>query len=534
MENLEELQCLEMLEAILVEHQAFGDSDYIRERLDVCYKRRLHKISAYLPVAGQLLDALSQVETSDGYRIIGDTVVRCATDHALRQLQTATRPKIATRRGLPLDECGEVFRATIRHLKEGRSEGPLGYAVSEVYRLGHKRHHGWVWSDEHWDNVFGRTLRYVVEENYGAPLCAPNRDELAALRKGAQLLDELLPWLSRSALSHAHLIAVFPRQGWEGKASSSQFRLGGTIFLNREMLKNPWWIAEHLLHESLHQKLYDFRHGHTLLEQDSSLEPDSEAESARRVCAIWNIPLVKNSHYWDTRRAVAAFHVYVHLALFCRIAEIRTSNLSDIYGQPRAIHSMTESRRALERAHYLGENIKNLCWEELGLAGRRLIDWLLLVLDGLDPSPPPPGSYIHLLLYRYLNEAGYVAKKAEASLREKGSDRVKFHDTASFSYLEQELRQIIKDEEESVSSVLSIITAEADLRQFNSALAQYPDEELGRKFLEVRRLVAKTIMASSPDGYTLKSLSPESSAPEEIVRQMVERSSERLHRVLAE
>ena len=55
---MEEMQYLQMLEAILVQHRAFGDSDYLHEQLQVCYKRRLTKISARLPAAGALLDTL--------------------------------------------------------------------------------------------------------------------------------------------------------------------------------------------------------------------------------------------------------------------------------------------------------------------------------------------------------------------------------------------------------------------------------------------------------------------------------------------
>src|SRR6516164_3885186 len=109
---------LTQLEQILAQHP-FGDSDYITEQLHVCYKRRLQKISSRLPAAGQLLHVLGQADHYWQYRIIGDVVVRCAVNHALRQIE------LGTPYGLPLDECEEVLRATIRLLEKGIC-APLG------------------------------------------------------------------------------------------------------------------------------------------------------------------------------------------------------------------------------------------------------------------------------------------------------------------------------------------------------------------------------------------------------------------------
>jgi hypothetical protein len=519
-----ELQHLDVLEAILVEHRAFGDSDYIHEQLHICYIRRLGKIAAYLPAAGQLRDALSRTTVRNRYCIIGETVVRCAIDRALGQLETGTR------RGLPLDECEEVFRATIHHLEEGKSGGPLERGIAHVNRLGSEPYHGWVWTEEHSADVFGQAFRSLIRDNYNDELYTPNTDELRMLEKGAQLLSELLPLLSRSALSHVHLIAVFlPVGHWKGKMSSSQFRLGGTIFLSRDMLQNPWWVAEHLLHESLHQKLYDFRHGHSVFVEELL----SSRETAKRVCSLWNVPGPNKSNYWDTFRAVAAFHVYVQLALLCRLAEQRAPYLERVYGPLRA---MTKSRTAMDRAHYLGEQIEKTCHHELGLAGRYLIEWLLSFLDALDPSPPPRGANIHLLLDRYRREAAMVEKKIQRCSGKGNSDGVNgVKGTTKFSsILQEQLRTLITDEVKSTCSVLSAVEAEADLCRFREAIALRSGQGTETEFGEVRRLIANAIQNASPDGYRLKCCSPESPTPDEIVKQMVETSSQRLESILSE
>ncbi len=67
-------------------------------------------------------------------------------------------------------------------------------------------------------------------------------------------------------------------------------------------------------------------------------------------------------------RAFVAFHVYAHLALFGAIADQRVEELEECYG-PRS-PGLTSTRAALERAHYLGSAIREMCWEQLGPAGK--------------------------------------------------------------------------------------------------------------------------------------------------------------------
>jgi hypothetical protein len=500
------------VEAELAGHQAFGDSDYIHRQLHACFERRLGKIAVHRPVAGQLQNALSQTDPYSRYRVIGDTVVRSAIQHALSQLETGSSY------GLPLTECEDIFRATLRHLEEGQGGGPLeaGTEHVQLHRLGPEPYHCRVWNDEHRDDIFGRSFRGRIWDVYGESLTTPDADELAILIKGTQLLEDLLPLLSRSALSHAHIVTILPRTGkWTGRGSSSNIKIGGTIFLSRGGLQDPWWVAEHLFHESLHHKLYDFRHGHSLLEENFW------REDGPRVCSLWNEP--SNSHNWDTHRAVAAFHVYVHLALLCTVAEQRAPGLEKIYG---VSYGMTGSRKSIERAHYLGEKIKELCWQELGLAGRSFIDWLIAILDVLDASPPPRGAYLHLLLDRYRKEArrvDVVLSKMDAAGAAPGTKKA----------ITDRLKSLIKDEIKSVSGMISAIDTDGDLNRFENALAPFSDEELGTKFSQVRKLISESLVALSPDGYALQSSAAKSEDPNETIRQMVESSSQQLHIILA-
>jgi predicted O-methyltransferase YrrM len=499
------LEVLEAIEAGLANHPAFGNSNYILEQLEVCYNRRLNAIACFVPSAKSLLEALRQASSQNRRCLMGNTVVRCAIQHAHVQLES----KISA--GLPLADCNEVFKAAVAHLDNGKDGTALENGILPLTRLGSEPYHGWVWSEEHPDDIFGRTFRSLIRENYGELLSTPNNEEIETLLKGAELLSILLPQVSASALSHANLVGCFPEFGaWRGKQSSSQFRLGGTIFLSRRKLQNAWWVAEHLFHEALHQKLYDFRHGHSLL------GPQFFVDSKVRVSSPWNSEKLKKANHWDTHRVLAAFHVYVHLSLLSLVAEQREAKLEKLYGPFRG---MIESRKALERARYLGEQLKKSCWQELGLAGKRIVEWLIAVLDSLDSSPPPEGACLHLVFDLYLREADQVQSMMENTASRR--DRIA-----------RQLAPVAEDEVESTLLLLSAIKGNWARQQFETDINSYSRSEWGTKFPEVRRLIAKTLKNASLKGYTLQPSTTTLGDPNDYVRRMVERGSERVYLTL--
>ncbi|MGD0297816.1 MAG: hypothetical protein ABSE86_11925 [Bryobacteraceae bacterium] len=512
---MEELQYLRELEQILTEQPTFGDSAYIHLQASNCYEHRLSELSPNEPEANVVRDALQGASAAERNRVLGNPVVRFAVNSALRQIANTPRP------GLPLEECREVFRATVEWLVASPSRGSRPLGPGRTVSLGTDLYEGGVWDGEHDGDVFTRVFRKIVKERFGhkcqpgAELSVANRDDVAMLAKGVQLLDELAPTLSRSALSHVHLIAFFPLAPWNGAASMSQFGVSGAILLSRDLLHSPWWTAEHLLHEALHQKLYDFRLGHTLL------VPNFAREDAPRVCSLWNIAGANKLNLWDAHRAMAAFHVYVHLALLSSIAEERASDLEPAYGPLRIKPGMTSSRKAMERAHYLGEQLGTTCDSELGLAGKSLVEWLIKVLTALDPAPPPAGSHIHLLLGRYRGEARTAQKKFERL-------------PLGAADLGQRLLRLALGEVENTRNVLAEVSAKAELDQFEKAVGQCNGEDPARDFVQLRDLICRTILLLSPDGYRLNSAKPGSVRAELMVAQMVEDSSRALHSILVE
>ena len=496
---------LDTYDAHLAEYRPFGDSDYLHEQLQLRYQRRLGQLSTFLPLAGELSRALERVKAPARYRTVGDPVVRHTIQQALRRVVRGAQD------GMLLAECEDVFRKTLRHLDNGTCGGPLESGGDKDRRLGQEAYHGWIWSDGHSDDIFDRTFRKVARDYFPAEEpCAPSATDLAKLEKGAELLRLLLPLTSRSALGHAHVIVTFNGR----KASCSEFRVGGTVFINRDMLHNPWWVAEHLLHESLHQKLYDFRHTHTLLARDLSADRNSSAEGGAPIYSLWNAGGADRPNYWDTFRGIAAFHVYVHLALLCLQAERRKEELFERFGAPDASPpSLIHWHKAFERAQYLGRAIKESAWKELGPAGQLLVDWLLSTLNAIDASPPPANSsYLHLLLERYVVEASLIANtklSLEATLQ---------------------LEKIVRREADVVHHVLSALHAgQPELDRLDDAGVRRSDEGAEAHFLRFRGLIAKTLQRLSPDGYGFqRPSSVDSTALEDMLQTMVETSSRAL------
>jgi predicted O-methyltransferase YrrM len=489
-----------MIEEAFAEHPTFGDAAYILGQLRACLERRLERMAPRLPAAGELLDVVAQVGNDPLTHVFGDTVVRCAILHGHARLETGVD------RGLALEDCEQVLAATSRHVQQGKHRTPIDDGT--LRRLGPEPYHGVLWSEERQNDIFGRSYRSLLKDRYQAVPCAPTEEEAAKLEVGTQLLGELVPTLAPSALQHAHVIAVVPSAGgWTGIASASQFRLGGTIFLGRFM-QGPWWVAEHLLHEALHQKLYDFRQGHLLLAVDGG-----EVGDAPTVASLWNSPRLNDANEWDVHRVYAAFHVYAHLALFGAIAEQRAPELESAYGP---ISAMTSAKTALERAHFLGEQLREQCWDDLGFAGQRMADWLISVLDALDPAPPPKGACVHLCLDLYEREAGQIAK----ALADSGSGS---------SALERELAPLARREVESARRLLSAIDAGAELGRLDEALVGYTDDDLGARFAELRVLIGTAVLNASPDGYRLG----ESGGGDELLKQMIADASRRVFAVLA-
>ncbi|WP_344288958.1 hypothetical protein [Streptomyces synnematoformans] len=502
----------------VLSRKPFGDSGYVREQMHRAFKRRLESLCVSVPAARHLLTALQHATPHLEYRTLGDPLLR----RAVQQLLT---PEVVgpRRKSLSPQSAAHVLETIAQHVEAGAANGPLQGESAGARWLGDPSRTPWIWSPDQDRGFAGHTFTRFIEQQFGAELAQPSESDLAVLRQGCRLLDELLPLTSRGALSHTHLIGLTPgTDAWAGKSSSSQFTVVGIIFLNRKLLQNPWWVAEHLLHEALHQKLYDFRHAHSMLTRDLDDSPNAPGDVSR-VVSLWNVPGVDGNNRWDVHRVMAAFHVYVHLALLCSLAEQHASRLRDTYGPLDAPRPMTASRKAFARAHYLAESLRAECWDELGLAGRRMVDWLNAVLDAMDQTPPPAGSFLHLLLDRYLKEA---RRLREAPVTDD---------------LATTLAALGRSEAETFREVLSAVGAKDPLDTRTAEQAPRPARddratdgtadraEHHATFAQQRQRIADTLLRLAPNGYSLDSLCrPAGRSADEMVRAMVETSSREL------
>ncbi|MGV7211003.1 aldo/keto reductase [Oxalobacteraceae bacterium A2-2] len=479
------------IDALLASHR-FGEHQYLTEQMHAAYLRRLDRLALALPEADLLLARLAQAKATQVYRTLGDTVVRCAIQHAQVQVETGDAY------GMPLAMCQAVMEMAAHDLASARP-APLGGSLSR--HLDQDAELAWVWQPDCPDSVYKQAFAHVLSLDYGQEQpCALNQDELAMLDLGVGLLRQLLPASAHSALTHTHLAVFFPERGvWAGRLSSSEYRLSGTVFLSRRMLANPWTLAEHLYHESLHQQFYDLRAGHTLL------APDFTRTGAPLIHSPWNRPDATRNNYWDVHRALAAFHVYTHLALLCEAAGQR-SDLQEEYGPAHLVGRRT----ALARAHYLGEQIGKLASRELGPAGQRFLSWFNQVLELLDEHPPAAGADVHLLLDRYWREA--------VSLASIPPER-----SAAWS---SALASMAQQESQTARAALTAVPLPTD--SYDRALERLEAEQPAQRFTAVRQLVVQTVLSQVTPDYRL---SPSGQA-DAIIRNMVEDASAQLQWLL--
>jgi hypothetical protein len=473
----------------------FGRTSYLTKQMHASFLRRLRSTAGRVPAADDLLVALERASAQARYRVLGDTVVRRAIQHAWRRAEGVRDD------GLSPVTCDEVFAATRRWLETG---GTTGFGLRAHPDTGARA--DLLWTGEGVLPVFADSFEHLTTDNYQVAVrptavTEPDRD---TFERGAQLVADLLPATARSVFEHVHLVAVMPPEGeWAGRMSSSEFRLSGTVFLNRHILANHWSVAEHLFHEALHQQLYDFRHSHSLL------VPDFNRSDMPTVSSPWNVP---GNNEWDVFRSLAAFHVYIHLALLSGAARLRAEELRPRYGEQSPTAKMVKPETALSRARYLREQlVDGPLRDELGPGGARFVSWFGSVLDALDSAPPPPGTITHLLLDRYRSEGRMVL-----SLLTAGDDRAS---------LFEPLRRLADNEVEHARQVLTMLGARRDLAGLDDSLSAIlamddPRLEFGR----IRGLISQTMLRLSVDGYRL---APDKK-PDEVVAQMVESSSQTL------
>lgn len=363
----------------------FGDWRYIRQRVIESVSRRLDLSQRLFPQAAPVLERIRALDDATAARVLEHPFLRSAVFAATRHLKHPWTVIAHEQVEQYLEQLGILLAGGWK----GGKVSSLSLLMEEDYEDA-ARHTLWQWTGEQGDRTLTGIIPTVFLKN--SPNCVfhhPTAEESRNLGQGIALLRELFPLLTPSILRHIDVIALVSIESARGEAgpsggnplttdpliSCSSDTSPGVLFVSPSVLTNPWYIAEIILHEGLHLKLYDVMATHNLF------RPNYTQEESAQLHPLWHV----SSASWDVQRSLFAMHVYAHLALFFQRVARNFDALAPRFGPLHVIDARLSMRRSLDRAHFLGIKLAEVGTRDLGPAGHLLLAQLqemLLVLDG--------------------------------------------------------------------------------------------------------------------------------------------------------
>jgi hypothetical protein len=180
---------------------------------------------------------------------------------------------------------------------------------------------------------------------------------LTVLRNGVVLARSISPDLIDDLFTHVALIGILDPHHSGGLTSGSSRSFPGLVFL--ESPRSSIEVAEALVHESAHQKLFDLGITHDLLTIDSDR------------CPPFHPPWAPEDRLWSLETTLAACHAYACLAKFEQDAGV-ASGIRAV--NPGSLLPLAHERRdyigqwLIANGDYLGSDANTLL---AGLLGRR-------------------------------------------------------------------------------------------------------------------------------------------------------------------
>ena len=366
------------IESDLISHPRFGDSSDIRRRAGLYYERGLELVAECHESAAKAVAGVAAGSTGKSDDLAGP-VIRTAINNGLLGIKEG-------RAGLG-DRDRAAFLAAAEH--QGGVAGSETLVSSTPIRPTAEECAGLtIWDpsgergpmDSYFQALFDQEIAGSVSSGK-VELRQPTPRILEQLERGEELLTKLVPDLWRSVSGHVRLIAILDtsdRTQWSKPTRSdvcqnvSTHAIPSTVFLSPSPLRTAWHAAEALLHEAAHKKLSD------IVLTRSVFKDGFDSEKAETIRALWNPHLSWNSADWSTDRALFAFHVYIHLALFFELAEREDVDRYGFGAPPPSFRG--EREKALDRATYLGTKLQFGDDGDLGPDGRELVAWLSDVL----------------------------------------------------------------------------------------------------------------------------------------------------------
>ena len=362
------LDVLQALEHELAGHPRFGDTPRILHRARTFALMRLEALAHVRPLVRELCRELRKEENRRAAAdVLDDPVVLRSSRGLLRAIRHGGRS--------PSGEIEEVFAAVLHHLRHGPPGLPVAAGCPHHFRPRRSGPSIAVWDPDVPETIVKRRFAFfvdaplskVIPEGRSRRLRRPEPGFVDALRRGYDLLALLLPELSASVLDHCRLVCVPVDQRFRNATFSA---VPSTIFLSDVAVDTPWVMAEVLLHEALHQKMYDIAHARSMYRRDVF------RDGAPTIRAIW-----REAH-WSADRAWFGFHVYVHLAFFFARVERMQGALADDFGAP-PISGGFGLEKALGRAGYLGKELAAHAERMFESDGRRFFTWTRRMLSRL-------------------------------------------------------------------------------------------------------------------------------------------------------
>lgn len=192
--------------------------------------------------------------------------------------------------------------------------------------------------------------------------------------QACSVLHRYAPDLWQSARLHLAYLAV-TEQSEPGFVAGSTRLVPATVFIARSTLTaDVLMAAEAILHEAVHNKLYDLQVTHALFKPQDEIGDDL-------VHPEWHHGRVA----WKFNHAFAAFHVYVHLAAFYMgLLSRRQHHGGEELQKLAQVDTLIEStERCLGRAYLLKQDLAPLCDGYAGGSGKSMFTWLSGVVDDL-------------------------------------------------------------------------------------------------------------------------------------------------------
>ncbi|MEM7583508.1 MAG: HEXXH motif-containing putative peptide modification protein [Acidobacteriota bacterium] len=367
----------------------FGDWRYIHQRVIESVSRRLDLSQRLFPQATSILERIRALDEAATDRVLEHPFLRSAVLAATRHLKQPWEV-------LSQEQVEQYYEQLENLLAEGWRGGKLSSLslLMEVEKENGENatsHTLWAWTGEQGDQTLTGITPTVFLKN--SPNCVfrhPTEDECGNLRLGIELLGELFPILTPSVLQHIDVVTLVGAKPTRDEAglrddyplsadplvSCTTDTSPGVVFVSPSALTNPWYIAEIILHEGLHSKLYDVMATHNLL------RPNYTGGESAQIHPLWHW----SSASWDVQRSLFAMHVYAHLALFFQRAERSVDALEHRFGPLHVNDARLSMRRSLDRGHFLGMKLAEVGDQDLGPAGKLLLKQLQEMLVALDDA----------------------------------------------------------------------------------------------------------------------------------------------------